>query len=256
MRRFLVAIMLFVLSINCTDVLAEDWVFWRNIAAPTTSEDYKCKRRGNPQPQPPWEKCCPSCGENGGDNPGEGVGTICSLAFTINTGRMGPGTILPEGLISLKAQIPTPSIHTPQSIQYILGLMVSSISTNDLNTNGVPRRVTVLGPSCQPITYEFADNTSTGAPIGSYSASLNRLIMLDTNSAPTLSMPRYYVLKMTDLTEYLYGADSGKEDYKGLISFTLPYGRTASLLDGGIKGFGTKPTRLGRSAFQSAWWMS
>jgi len=143
--------------------------------------------------------------------------------------------VLPAGLILLKAKTPTPSVYTPQSIQYVLGMMISNVTTNDLNTNGVPRYVTVLGPTCEPITYQFTDNSSTGAPTGLYSASLNRLVMLDTNSVPTLTTPRHYLLRITDLTEYLYGADPEEEDYKGLVSFTTPYGRTATLIEGGIK---------------------
>ncbi len=47
-----------------------------------------------------------------------------------------------------------------------MGLTIFAVSTNSLTTNGTPRQVTILGSSCEPVVYEFADNVATGLPTG------------------------------------------------------------------------------------------
>ncbi len=180
--------------------------------------------------------CCPTCGGTANGAPaGTASPSVCSLDIGISTGRNKPGVPLPGGLVRIKASEPSDALYSPQTIGFSMGLTISSVSTNNPTTNGTPRQVTILGASCQPIVYEFADNVATGLPTGRYSASLDRLIMCDSNGAPVLQNPRHYELRLTTGAKYRFGADRQNEDYLGLISFTTAYGRIGTLRDGGIK---------------------
>ncbi|MEI6515251.1 MAG: hypothetical protein WCO77_04675, partial [bacterium] len=114
-------------------------------------------------------------------------------------------------------------------------MMVSAISANEVTANHVPRHVTILGSSCEPVIYEFADNVSAGVPTGLYSASPSRLVMIGTNETEVLQNPRFYDLVSPNSAKFRYGADPQMDDYKGLVSCTTIYGRTTVVEDGGVK---------------------
>ena len=160
---------------------------------------------------------------------------VCSFNVTVNLGRMGPSTVLPASRLRIRSEHFTPTLYSPQSLGCSVGMMISAISTNDLTTNGVPRTVTVLGEACEPMTFEFPDNVSTGAPTGKYVNRADRLLMKDVDLNPTITAPAYYDLVKGDGEIYRYGADPAEPSYKGLILFVSEYGREAIIDEAGIK---------------------
>ncbi len=172
---------------------------------------------------------CPPCGSLAQPCP-----TTSSLRFKVGTGKGRPGSVLPNGLIDIQSETITDGLYTPQSMGYEMGYMITHVS-EALTTNGVPRQVTVLGTPSKPVIYQFADNVSTGLPTGQYSASLDRLVMVNAAGQPVLNNPAYYDLVEGNGGRYRYGAATNLEQYCGLISYRTPYGRESLVDESGVK---------------------
>lgn len=179
---------------------------------------------------------CKKC-EGNGKSAGTSQANVNPLSFYISLGVAPPNSAMPDPYLRIYARTPTDSLYTRQGVTFGVGFSLVDASTNDLNSSGVPKHVTLLTSSKAAIVYEFADNVATGVPIGSDSTSLDRLVMKDANGAAVVSDPRFYdlLLNSNGGTSLRYGADPGESDYKDLVSSVTQNGRESTLEDSGIQ---------------------
>ena len=163
--------------------------------------------------------------------PGKGFGPgAASIAngctwVTIAVGRPRPWSILPPGMLRIRAETPSPELATPQALHFSAGWTMYAVSSERTPAD-VPRYVYMLNPSGLPVEFRFEDGESIGVPTSERVEDLSaRLFMVDAEGWSVTNEPAFYDLYPGNGDQYRFGAHPGSSNYLKLVRYRSVSGR-------------------------------
>ncbi|MEI6218974.1 MAG: hypothetical protein WCP86_08740, partial [bacterium] len=163
---------------------------------------------------------------------GDGSEELGCTSIMISGGNPSVGSVLPGGFFRIFAEIPTPSLWTPQGLRYIRGGYGINRVSSEKTAGGVPQNVSMINPQGLEVIFRFANNESIGVPWGSTKdEDTTRLLMVDAEGWATTSNPGYYDLYTGAGDRYRFVAATNSTTYLQAVSYRSVGGRTESTDD-------------------------
>ena len=167
--------------------------------------------------------------------PGSSAPENACVKINVAMGHARYSALTKSIMLQLNELVPNSALYSPSGFKVVAGFAVNSVSRVK-NASGVPKYVTLTSSAGVPVTFEFADGESVGAPLmTTENLADGRLAMADAQGWATSADPAYYDYYPGDGARWRFGAASLSPDYMQFVEHQTPEGRVETRQDLGLE---------------------